>query len=134
MACKSFATLLKTSGVAFLLFVLLFAGGGWQSSPGFVGAALREITAVFRDAETQWMVFFCLGIYFTGHLRKLQFPETMNMISLAFVPIRFSENRVSGGAPQSSFLFARGRETASRKGAKAQRLAGGSLLCPARAE
>ena len=33
-----------------------------------------------------------------GHLRKLQFPETMNMISLAFVPIRFSENRVSGGA------------------------------------
>ena len=33
-----------------------------------------------------------------GHLRKLQFPETMNMILLAFVPIRFSENRVSGGA------------------------------------
>src|ERR1019366_3713001 len=63
MACKSFAALLKTSGVAFLLFVLLFAGGSWQLSPGFIGSGLREISVVLRDAETQWMVFLCLVIY-----------------------------------------------------------------------
>ena len=66
MACKSFATLLQTSGVAFLLFVLLFSGGSLHSSPGFIGSVLREIAAVLRDAETQWMVFLCLVIYFTA--------------------------------------------------------------------
>ena len=59
---------LKTVGVALLLSVLLFAGGSWQSSAGFIGSTLREITAVLRDAGTQWMVFVCLGIYFTAFL------------------------------------------------------------------
>src|SRR5438477_7358407 len=68
MTCKPFATLLKTSGVAFLLFVMLFAGGRWQSSSGFISSAVQEITAVLRDADTQWMVFLCLGIYFTTFL------------------------------------------------------------------
>jgi O-Antigen ligase len=65
MMCKSFATLLKTGSVSFLLFALLFAGGSLQSSSNFIGTALRGITAVLRDSETQWMVFVCLGIYFT---------------------------------------------------------------------
>jgi len=64
MVRKSFAKLLKIGSVAFLLFLLLFACGGWQSSANFIGFALREIAAVLRDSETQWMVFLCLGIYF----------------------------------------------------------------------
>ena len=68
MTRKLFATLLKTGSVAFLLFALLFAGGAWQSVPGFIGSFLREITAVLRDSETQWMVFLCLGIYFTAFI------------------------------------------------------------------
>ena len=68
MTRKLFATLLKIGSVAFLLFVLLFAGGAWQSAPGFIGYFLREITAVLRDAETQWMVLLCLGIYFTAFI------------------------------------------------------------------
>ena len=54
--------------MAFLLLVLLFAGGSGQSLPSFVGLALREVTAVLRDAETQWMVFLCLAIYFVAFL------------------------------------------------------------------
>jgi hypothetical protein len=65
---KSFATALKAGTVAFLLVVLSFAAGVWGSSPGFIGFALREIAAVFRGPETQWMVFLCLGIYFASFL------------------------------------------------------------------
>ena len=64
MTRKLFATLLKSGSVAFLLFVLLFAGVAWQSVPGYIGSFLREITAVLQDSETHWMVFLCLGIYF----------------------------------------------------------------------
>ena len=63
MTRKLFAKLLAAGSVALLLFALLFAGGVWQSVPGFIGSFLREITAVLRDTETQWMVFLCLGIY-----------------------------------------------------------------------
>jgi O-antigen ligase len=68
MTRESFATALKMGAVAFLLVVFLFADGVWGSSPGFIGSALREIAAVFRDPGTQWMVFLCLGIYFTAFL------------------------------------------------------------------
>jgi len=54
--------------MAFLLFVLLFSGGSWQSSANFINSALREITVVLRDSEIQWMVFLCLGIYFVAFL------------------------------------------------------------------
>jgi O-antigen ligase len=65
---RSINTLLKIGGVIILLFVLLFPSGGWPLSFKFIGSALREITTVFRDAETQWMVFLCLGIYVAAFL------------------------------------------------------------------
>lgn len=65
---KSFVTAIKTVAVAFLLIVLLFANAVWGSSLGFSVTALREVTAVFRNTETQWMVFLCLAIYFTVFL------------------------------------------------------------------
>ena len=48
--------------------MLLFAGVSFQSSFNFIGTALREMAAVLWDSETQWMVFLCLGIYFTVFL------------------------------------------------------------------
>jgi hypothetical protein len=66
MVRKSSAILLKTGSVAFLVFLFLFAGATLESSSNFISSALREITAVLRDSETQWMVFLCLGIYFTA--------------------------------------------------------------------
>jgi O-antigen ligase len=68
MMRKSFAKVLNISVTAFLLVAFLFADAVWGSAPGFVGSILREITAIFRDPETQWMVFLCLGIYFTAFL------------------------------------------------------------------
>ena len=68
MVRESFATLLKTSNVAFLLFVLLFTGGSWEVFPGFIGSVLKEITAVFRDSATQWMLVVCLAVYFSAFL------------------------------------------------------------------
>ena len=65
MIRKSIATAIKTGAVAFLLFALLLADGFWKTSVGFLGSFLREITAVFRDPGTQWMVFLCLVVYFT---------------------------------------------------------------------
>jgi O-antigen ligase len=59
---------LKTGGAAVLLFLLLFTSGGWPSAPVFISSALPEITAILKDAETQWMVFLCLAIYFTAFL------------------------------------------------------------------
>jgi len=64
MARKSFATLFKVGGVAFLLSSLLFAGKTGFGSSNFIGLPLGEIIAVLRDVETQWMVFLCLLIYF----------------------------------------------------------------------
>ncbi|HXI70044.1 MAG TPA: O-antigen ligase family protein [Verrucomicrobiae bacterium] len=60
---KLFAALLKTGGVAFLFFVLLFADGVWATFPGFIGSALRDLTAVCRESGTQWMLVFCLVCY-----------------------------------------------------------------------
>ena len=54
--------------MAVLLFVLLFADGVCGSAPGFIGSALREVAAIFRDPGTQWMIFLCLGVYFTVFL------------------------------------------------------------------
>src|ERR1035437_438487 len=64
MIRKTFSILLKTSGVALLLFVLLFADGIGATSFGFIGSFLREITAVCRDMAIQWMLVFCLAGYF----------------------------------------------------------------------
>src|ERR1035438_7542176 len=68
MTRNIFAIFLKTGSMALLLFVLLFAGGTLESSSNFTGAALREMAVVLRDSESQWMVFLCLGIYFTAFL------------------------------------------------------------------
>ena len=64
MICKLIAITLKYGAVAFLLFALLFADGIWATSPGFIGSSLREFAAVCRDSATQWMLVFCLAIYF----------------------------------------------------------------------
>lgn len=63
MKCKLSAALLKIGGMAFFLFVSLFAGGSWQSSADFVRSVLGGISVVLRDVETQWMVFLILVIY-----------------------------------------------------------------------
>jgi hypothetical protein len=64
MICKSIATALKLGLVAILLFTLLFADGILRKTPGFFGSIITEITAVFRDPSTQWMVVLCLACYF----------------------------------------------------------------------
>lgn len=64
MIRKSITTAIKFGSVGFLLFVLLFANGIWVKSPGFIGSALHEISAILRDSSTQWMVVLCLACYF----------------------------------------------------------------------
>jgi O-antigen ligase len=64
MIHKSIATALKCGVMVFLLFAPLFADGIWTTASGFIGSALREISAVCRDSSTQWMLIFCLTIYF----------------------------------------------------------------------
>jgi O-antigen ligase len=106
---KSTATALKCGAVVFLLFALLFAGGIGATSSGFIGFALRELTAIGQDSATQWMLVFCLAIYFvsflilelrtrgdTSHLR----PANPNVWLAAFVLL-------------SLFRYARAYETAS---------------------
>ena len=66
MIRRSIATVLKFGAVVCLLFALLFADGPGVTIYGFIGSVIREITAVLRDLDTQWMVFLCLGIYFTA--------------------------------------------------------------------
>ena len=66
MLRKSITTAFKFGAVAFLLFIFLFAEGSLGTSSGIVGSMVREIAAVLRDPGTQWMVFLCLGIYFTA--------------------------------------------------------------------
>jgi O-antigen ligase len=68
MIRKSIVIAIKFGAVALLFIMLLFADEVLVSSSGFVGSALREIVAVLRDRETQWMVFLCLGTYFTAFL------------------------------------------------------------------
>ena len=66
MLRKSIATAVKFGTVAFLLSTLLFAGGSLGTSSGLVGSMIREITAVSRDAGTQWMLVVCLLVYFVA--------------------------------------------------------------------
>jgi O-antigen ligase len=65
MSYKSTATILKTSVVAILLFVLLFIDADLGTSPIFISFILREVATIYHDPRTQWMVFLCLGIYLT---------------------------------------------------------------------
>jgi O-antigen ligase/polysaccharide polymerase Wzy-like membrane protein len=55
---------LKLIGVAFLLFVLLFANSSWADFFGSISSFRQEIIAVLSDSGTQWIVFLCLGIHF----------------------------------------------------------------------
>jgi len=63
MNSKSIAASLKLGAVAILFFTFLFAGGIGATSLGFIGSAIRELTAVGRDSATQWMLVVCLAIY-----------------------------------------------------------------------
>ena len=63
MIWKSIATTSKYGAGLFPVFALLFADGIWATSPGFIGSALRELTAVCQDSSTQWMLVFCLAVY-----------------------------------------------------------------------
>lgn len=58
-------------------------------SMGFTGSLLREVQAVFRDAETQWMVMACLVVYFLTFLlldragfRKIRCMPKMTLVAL----------------------------------------------------
>ncbi len=64
MTRNSIATALKFCFVAFLLFVILFEDGIGAASFSFIGFVLRETTTVCRDSAIQWMLAFCLTIYF----------------------------------------------------------------------
>src|ERR1035437_7454495 len=66
MMHKSFATAAQFGVLAFLLTLLLFSDGDTRSSSGLIGFTFREVATAFRDSETQWVVFLCLGIYFTA--------------------------------------------------------------------
>lgn len=68
MIRKSLAAPIRAGSVALALFALLSASSAWESSPGFIGSALKGVITVFQDPETQWMVFVCLGVYFTTFL------------------------------------------------------------------
>jgi len=67
MKRELFLKVLKAGGVAFLLYLLLFAGH-LRGSAGVFGSALRELTAILLDPGTQWMAFSCLGIYYAAFL------------------------------------------------------------------
>jgi O-antigen ligase len=77
MKRELFLKILKGGGAAFLLYLLLFADYLRRSSPGVIGSALRELTAILLDPGTQWMAFLCLGIYFMVFLllRWRGFPD-----------------------------------------------------------
>ena len=49
--------------MAILFFLLLFAGGSYQSYPGMFDSLQLEVSSVLHDEHTQWMVFLCLVIY-----------------------------------------------------------------------
>jgi hypothetical protein len=66
MKRELFRKILKAGVVAFLLYMLLFAGHLRVPSFGIIGSALGELTAILLDTATQWMAFLCLGIYFTA--------------------------------------------------------------------
>jgi hypothetical protein len=53
-----------TGSLAFLLLGFLLFDDFWAATPGFIGSVLREVVAVGRDSSTQWMLVFCLAIYF----------------------------------------------------------------------
>jgi O-antigen ligase len=59
---------LQLGVLAFSLATLLFAGEDWRTSSGFIGSAIRELEAIFRDSTTQWMVLVCLAFYFVAFL------------------------------------------------------------------
>ena len=77
MKRELFLKILKGGGAAFLLYLLLFADYLRRSSPGVIGSALKELTAILLDPGTQWMAFLCLGIYFMVFLllRWRGFPD-----------------------------------------------------------
>jgi O-antigen ligase len=54
--------------VALALSALLLGEGLGTTFPGSAGSAVRELTAVFRDPETQWIVFCCFGSYLATFL------------------------------------------------------------------
>jgi hypothetical protein len=68
MMRELFVKVCKAAGVAFLLFLLLFAVDLRGSFPGVISSALREITAILLDPGSQWMAFSCLEIYFMAFL------------------------------------------------------------------
>jgi hypothetical protein len=51
-----------------VLFVLLFANSIWITNCGYASVFIKEVTAVCRDSETQWMVLLCLSVYFPALL------------------------------------------------------------------
>ncbi len=76
---KSTTTALGYGAVPFLFFVLLFADSLWARSPGFFGSITNQVTAVFRNSGTQWMVVLCLSCYFFVLLfleRRADFPSS----------------------------------------------------------
>ena len=74
---KSIATVLGYGAVPFLLYCLLFADSPWGWSSGFFSFTAVQVTAIFRNAGTQWMVVLCLTCYFLLLLfleRRAGFP------------------------------------------------------------
>jgi len=68
MIGKSTGIILKSGGVAFLIFTFLCIEYIERTFPDFSSSVLREISAVCHDRGTQWIVFLCFGIYFVSFL------------------------------------------------------------------
>lgn len=61
-----FSNVFKIGAVTLFLVGLLFADEIWLTSPHWIGSILRQITAVFYDQKTQWIVYLCFAIYFAA--------------------------------------------------------------------
>jgi hypothetical protein len=53
---------------ALVIFLCLFGNSPALLSWDVSGPTLREMEAIFRDPGTQWMVFLCVAMYYTGFL------------------------------------------------------------------
>ena len=67
MIRRSIASAAKGLVLAVVLSLLL-CGNRIAGSANFAGNCAREMIVIFRDSDTQWMVFLCLLVYFVTFL------------------------------------------------------------------
>ncbi len=58
----------KFGAWATMVFVLFFAAGVWETSPGLIGVVFRVVTSVLEDSGTQWIIFLFFFANFAAFL------------------------------------------------------------------